>query len=114
MTGHEMLDKLEGQHTPGKLVYLGPQSLVAVDGTRRLSIAMVLPQAVDIDTNRRYCVNFETNAKRLALCWNSHDDLLEACEADDKWLRENTNASDRPASLDKLRLDAIAKAKKGE
>lgn len=34
--------------------------------------------------------------------------LREACEQADKWLRENVKASDRPATLDKLLMDALA------
>ena len=39
-------------------------------------------------------------------------DLLEALKQHDEWLVANVPAVNRPAWLDKLRLDAIAKAEK--
>ena len=41
-------------------------------------------------------------------------DLLEALKQHDEWLVANVPAVNRPAWLDKLRLDAIAKAEKGD
>ncbi len=36
--------------------------------------------------------------------------LLEALKATDKWLQQNTKASNRPATLDKQIMEAIAQA----
>jgi len=41
-------------------------------------------------------------------------DLLEACKDVNEWLRSNILATNRPASLDKILMDAISKAERKE
>jgi hypothetical protein len=48
----------------------------------------------------------EANARLIAAA----PDLLKACKAVDEWLQANIQASNRPAKLDKLLIDAIKKA----
>ncbi len=43
---------------------------------------------------------------------NSHDALLDACKKAEDFLRSRIVAIHRPASLDKLLMDAIAQAEK--
>lgn len=45
---------------------------------------------------------------------NAAPELLAACEAADQWLQKNVAASNRPATLDKQLMDAIANAKPKE
>ena len=51
----------------------------------------------------------EHNAK-LTKALGDREELLAACKEVEKWLRENVKAVNRPASLDKMLLDAIANA----
>jgi len=69
-------------YTKGKLEYIGSVSIVATEpkGSRRLSIATVLTEAVDIDTSCKYPVDFQANARRLLRVWNGFDGLLDACK----------------------------------
>lgn len=69
-------------YTKGKLEYIGTTSIVTTEtkGSRRLSIAIVLTEAVDIDTNCKYSVDFKANAAELVRRWNSQPDLVKACE----------------------------------
>lgn len=75
------------EFTKGELKYIGTTSLVIIEkkGSRRLSIATVLTEAVDIDTTCKYLVDFQANAAELVRRWNAfekieqqRDDLLEA------------------------------------
>jgi hypothetical protein len=45
-------------------------------------------------------------------CVNSHDALVEACKAAEDFIRGHIVAIHRPASLDKMLMDAIEQAEK--
>ncbi|HDY88121.1 MAG TPA: hypothetical protein ENH82_08425 [bacterium] len=76
----------------GKLEYIGSTSIITIEskGSRRLSIATVLPESIDIDTACKYPVDFEANAKELVRRWNGYEDggivdeLRKACEESQK------------------------------
>ena len=43
-----------------------------------------------------------------------NDKLLEACKQAQEWMQRSIKGVNRPASLDKLLIDAIAEAEKGD
>ena len=71
-----------GKGIAGKLQYIGSTSIVLIEGngSRRLSVATVLTEAIDIDTACKYPVDFQANAHRIVKCCNCHNDLLKLCE----------------------------------
>lgn len=90
----------ESKHTPGKLEkgsIKGWELWIGVDH----HIADVHGQ---LDKRR-------ANAERLVKCWNSHDDLLKACEAVQVGLCHILQR-DKPDWLKQVD-DAISKAEKG-
>ena len=76
---HTKGETVLGKDIAGKLQYIGSTSIVLIEqpGSRRLSIATVLTEAIDIDTACKYPVDFQANAHRIVKCCNCHDDLLD-------------------------------------
>lgn len=104
-------------HTKGELKYIGSASIVCIEakGSRRISIATVLTDGIDIDTACKYPVDLRANAKRLVLCWNSHDALLDACKKLQKiklWVSTINNAPEELSEDIEFIDAAIAAAEK--
>lgn len=105
--------------TKGKLEYIGMTGLVAC-GERRITIAGVQVQGVDLDTNIVERLPAEANAAEFVRRWNAFekdgpvDALLAACEA---LLRAviwtGSRVQEEQAAIE-LGEAAIAKAKEAE
>lgn len=103
------------EYTKGKLEKCSSLGLLQISGKTVLCVSPLCQIVENIEKR-------EADTERAMLCWNeydelkakekSHDELVAACEAAEKWLKENTEASRRPASLDKILMDALANARK--
>ena len=69
------MSETKGEGIQGKLEYIGSTSIVLIEakGSRRISIATVLTEGIDIDTNCKYPVDFQANAECFVECCNEHD-----------------------------------------
>lgn len=63
---------IDAKHTQGPLTVTATTTLTAADGRDIASTAF--SDCLDVDEDI-------ANAARLALCWNSHDALVEVCKA---------------------------------
>lgn len=106
------------EHTEGPLYFDGGRYIreESTDGC----IAMVCEDDGHVNPRARVAYPTEENGRRLALCWNTHDDLLEALqeaklsiesglESDDDDLEAEWSKEDKKL-LAKINA-AIAKAK---
>ncbi len=66
-------------------------------------------RGMETDSQCKIIAELQENTDRLALCWNSHDDLLEALEA----IKELTNRKQLPltSEINELAETAIKKAR---
>lgn len=99
----------EAKHTPGRISVCQFGYINTEEPNGRVRTIGRVWQG----TESKHRANRRADADRLALCWNAHDDLLEACEAMlHRFDHLDTDAGKREAC--NMARVAIAKAPAGD
>lgn len=112
---------MESKHTPGKLRKCGgmtPRFTALVSERNEYIVFRMADGTVDTEAggpiNAPDMDTQASNARRIALCWNSHDQLLEACKAAIHDFDTNNDSSMGGDAYDKLIAAITAATEEGQ